>query len=43
VIVISTFALAGLMFWFFLRYLTTEKSASQDSGAISSPPTCFLS
>jgi len=35
-IVISIFALAFIMFWFFLRYLTTEKSPAQDSGTVSS-------
>jgi hypothetical protein len=41
-IVIATFAVAGLLFWFFLRYLTTEKSPSQDSGTVISHLTCSL-
>jgi multidrug efflux pump subunit AcrB len=35
-VVISIFALAFIAFLLFLRYLTTEKSPSQDSGAVSS-------
>jgi hypothetical protein len=31
---ISIFALAAIIFWLFLRYLTTEGSPSQDSGAL---------
>jgi flagellar basal body-associated protein FliL len=42
-IVISIFALAFIIFWFFLHYLTTEKSPSQDSGAVSVPLTSFPS
>ncbi len=38
-VVISIFALAFIVFWLFLRYLTTEKSPSQDSGAVSYPLT----
>ena len=34
---ISIFAVAFILFLFFLRYLTTERSPSQDSGAVSSP------
>ena len=33
-IVISIFTLAFLVFWLFLRYLTSEKSPTQDSGAV---------
>jgi hypothetical protein len=33
-IVITTFAVAGLLFWFFLRYLTTERSTPPDSGEV---------
>jgi len=36
-IVITIFAVAFLLFLLFLRYLTSEKSPSQDSGAVSSP------
>jgi hypothetical protein len=42
-VVISIFAVAFIVFWLFLRYLTTEKSSSQDSGAVSSHLTCSLS
>jgi preprotein translocase subunit SecG len=42
-VVISIFAAAFLVFWLFLHYLTTEKSPSQDSGAVSSHLTCSLS
>ena len=33
-IVISIFALAFIVFWLFLRYLTADKNTSQDSGAV---------
>ena len=42
-VVISIFALAFIVFWFFLRYLTTEKSPSQDSGASSVSHTFYPS
>jgi len=42
-IVISIFILAFLVFWLFLRYLTTDRSASQDSGTVGIPSTSFLS
>ena len=42
-IVISIFALASIIFWLFLRYLTTEKSSSQDSMAVSYTLTSYLS
>jgi multidrug efflux pump subunit AcrB len=35
-IVISIFAVMFVIFWLFLRYLTTERSPSVDSGAVSS-------
>lgn len=38
--VISIFAVAAIVFWFFLRYLTTERSPSQDSGAVTFHATC---
>jgi hypothetical protein len=41
--VISIFALAAIIFLFFLRYLTTERTPSPDSGAVSSQLTCSLS
>jgi hypothetical protein len=41
--VIAIFALAAIIFLFFLRYLTTEGPPSQDSGAVRSQPTCSLS
>jgi preprotein translocase subunit SecG len=42
-VVISIFALAFIVFWLFLRYLTTEKSSSQDSRAVSVPLTSYPS
>jgi hypothetical protein len=39
-VVISIFAVAFILFLFFLRYLTTERMPSSDSGAVSSPFTC---
>ena len=42
-VVISIFAVAFLLFWFFLRYLTTEKNPSQDSGAVSYTLTSYPS
>jgi transcriptional regulator NrdR family protein len=38
--VIAIFAVALVIFLFFLRYLTTERSPSEDSGAVSSHLTC---
>lgn len=40
IIVVTIFAVAFIIFLFFLRYLTTERSPSQDSGAVSSRITC---
>ena len=37
-IVIAVFAVAFALFWFFLRYMTTERVPSEESGSISSPP-----
>jgi predicted RNA-binding Zn-ribbon protein involved in translation (DUF1610 family) len=34
-VMISIFAVAFLLFWLFLRYLTSEKGTSQDSGVVS--------
>jgi hypothetical protein len=39
-IVISIFAVAFVLFLFFLRYLTTERMPASDSGAVSSPFAC---
>ena len=39
-IVLAIFAVALLIFLFFLRYLTTERSPSEDSRAVSSHLTC---
>ena len=39
-VVIAIFAVALVIFLFFLRYLTTEPSPSQNSGAVSSHLTC---
>jgi hypothetical protein len=36
-IVILIFVVAFVIFWYFLRYLTSEPSPPRDSGAISSP------
>lgn len=36
-IVILIFAVAFVIFWYFLRYLTSEPSPPRDSGATSSP------
>jgi hypothetical protein len=33
-LVISIFAVAFAVFWFFLRYLTTERAPSQDSSVV---------
>jgi len=38
-VVITIFAAAFIMFWFFLRYLTTERMPASDSGAVGSPAT----
>jgi hypothetical protein len=38
--VILIFAVAFIIFLFFLRYLTTERMPASDSGAVSSPFTC---
>ena len=34
-IALAIFALAFIVFWLFLRYVTQEKSPAQDSGALS--------
>jgi len=36
-IVLSIFLLAFIVFWVFLRYLTTEREAQSDSGAVRFP------
>jgi len=41
--VISIFAVAAIIFWFFLRYLTTEGNPSQESGVVSFYLTGYLS
>jgi hypothetical protein len=40
---ISIFALAAIIFWLFLRYLTTEKIPSGDSGGVRYPVMSSLS
>ena len=40
---ISVFVLAAIIFWLFLRYLTTERTPSGDSGAVRFPVTRSLS
>jgi hypothetical protein len=40
---ISIFALAAIIFWLFLRYLTTERFPSGDSGGVHYPVTGSLS
>jgi len=39
-VVILIFAVAFVIFLFFLRYLITERMPASDSGAVSSPLTC---
>jgi len=34
-VVMSIFAVAFIIFWYFLRYITTERMPASDSGAIS--------
>jgi hypothetical protein len=36
-VVVTIFAAAFIIFWFFLRYLTTERMPASDSGAVNSP------
>ena len=40
---ISIFALAAIIFWLFLRHLTTERFPSGDSGGVHYPVTGSLS
>jgi hypothetical protein len=42
-IVIAIFTVAFALFWYFLRYLTTEPRPASDSGAVSAPLAFFLS
>ena len=42
-VVVAIFAFAFVLFWFFLRYLTTERAPSEGSGIVSSHLTCIPS